>query len=41
MAASDESVHAVRFVTGSEIAAVEDDDVLDPVDLWREGGASS
>lgn len=28
---------AVRFVTGLELAAVEEDDVLDPADLWREG----
>lgn len=30
----------VRFVTGRELAAVEADDVLSPVDLWIRGGGS-
>lgn len=29
---------AVRFVTGREIAAAEEDDVLDPEDFWRPAG---
>lgn len=39
MAATD--ALAVRFVTGLDLVAIEEDDVLDPADLWREGGGSA
>jgi len=32
--------HDVRFVTGRELAAVEEDDVLDPEDIWRIAGGA-
>jgi hypothetical protein len=38
VALSDPSTDAysVRFVTGRELAAVQDDDVLEQADLWKQ-----
>ena len=32
---------AVRFVTGRELAAVEEDEYLDPADLWLSPGGEA